>query len=456
VLLLGGACAVLLSIRWRGPIILSLSGRHGIDAGDLAALPLFALALAVAVGYLQANDGLHGARWPAGRWIVPAAAVLVGALLVLGGVRARYISSRAEPLLPAGGGTFDGSTVRADARRTVPVNRWSHLALTYDGATLRLYVNGSQASSRTTTGTIKRTTDPLWIGGNHPYGEYFQGLIGQVRVYDRVLSPPEVRAEMSTPIESAPPARAAGLVAAYALHRGWGTVAADASGKGNAGVIIGATWETGGRFGGALRFHGTGAVVRVPTAASLNLRGAMTLSAWIRPSEPQSGWRTILSRQTDAYFLMAGGGSHRRLGALDDVLAALLVGATICFCLMLGFGTARGVSGRRRAWWQPVALFLAGSLVDAALTPSGTLVGPTLVAAWFAVTASHRIEAASMYLITALFAGLTVASLVGQGGSELARGDGSVARSVALGLLIVATGLFAARDGSSSRDATSP
>jgi hypothetical protein len=456
VLLLGGACAVLLSIRWRGPIILSLSGSHGIHAGDLAALPLFGLALAVAVGSLQGNDGSRGARWPAGRWTVPAAALLLGALLVLGGVRARYISSKGEPLLPAGGGTFNGSTVSADARRAIPVNRWSHLALTYDGATLRLYVNGSLASSRATTGTIKRTTDPLWIGGNHPYGEYFQGLIGQVRVYDRVLSPPEVRAEMSTLIGSAaPPARAAGLVAAYALDRGSGTVAADASGKGNAGVIIGATWGTGGRFGGALRFHGTGALVRVPTAASLNLRDAMTLSAWIRPSEPQSGWRTILSRQTDAYFLMAGGGSRRRLGALDDVLAALLLGATICFCLTLGFGTARGVSGRRRAWWPPVALFLAGSLVDAALTPSGTLVGPTLVAAWFAVTAAHRVEAAGMYLITALFTGLTVASLVGQGGPELAREDGSVVRSVALGLLFVAAGLFAARDGSSGRDATS-
>ena len=67
----------------------------------------------------------------------------------------------------------------------------------------------------------------------------------------------------------------------------------------------------------------------------------MTLSAWIRPSESQSGWRTIMSRQTDAYFLMAGGGSHRRLGPLDDVLAALLVGATIWFCLTLCCGTAR-------------------------------------------------------------------------------------------------------------------
>ena len=148
------------------------------------------------------------------------------------------------------------------------MNRWSHLALTYDGATLRLYVNGSQVASRATTGTIRRTTDPLWIGGNHPYGEYFQGLIDQVRVYDRVLSPPEVRAEMSTPSGSAPPSLVAGLVAAYPFDKGSGGVAADASGKGNAGTIIGATWAPEGRFGGALRFYGTGEVVRVPAAAS--------------------------------------------------------------------------------------------------------------------------------------------------------------------------------------------
>ena len=31
----------------------------------------------------------------------------------------------------------------------------------------------------------------------------------------------------------------------------------------------------------------------------------MTLSAWIRPAATQSGWRTIMQRETDAYFLNA-------------------------------------------------------------------------------------------------------------------------------------------------------
>jgi hypothetical protein len=282
----------------------------------------------------------------------------------------------------------------------------------------------------------------LWIGGNQPYGEYFQGLIDQVRVYERALSAREVKADMSTPIRWTRISQAAGLVAAYAFDTGSGTVAADASGKGNAGAIRGATWARG-RFGGALRFRGAGEVVRVPGAESLDLSGAMTLSAWIRPSEPQSGWRTILARQTDAYFLTAGGGSHASLGALDDALPALLVGATLWFGLMLAAGSAYGVAGQRRSWWPPVALFLAGSLIDAALAPSGTLIGPTLVAAWYALTASHRGEAACIYVITALFVGVTVVSLASEGSLEFARpGDGSIVRSMALGLLLVAAGLL--------------
>ena len=37
----------------------------------------------------------------------------------------------------------------------------------------------------------------------------------------------------------------------------------------------------------------------------------MTLSGWIRPSESQSGWGTILHHQTDAYVLMAPAATAR-------------------------------------------------------------------------------------------------------------------------------------------------
>jgi hypothetical protein len=451
-LLLATACGVILSEPWRGPVVLSLSESHGIDAGDLPALPL--IALAVAIAHTRPRGALAEPRWSPGRWARAASAVVLGALLLLVGV---VDTSSVPPLVPAGGGTFDGSTQHADGRRADPVDRWSHLAVTYDGLTLRLFVDGTQVSRRAITGTILRTSHPLWIGGNRPYGEYFGGMIDEVRVYDRALSPSQVKAEMSTPIVSGRISTAAGLVGAYAFDAGSGTVAADASGNGNAGTIRGATWTTRGRFGRAMRFDGAGEVVRVPASASLNLSASMTLSAWVRPTESQSGWRTILHRQTDAYFLMAGGGRREdHVGTFDDARVALVIVAAIWFCVALAGARPRLVGGRRLWHWPLVALFLAGSVVDAALSPADTLIGPTLVTMWCALTASHRGEAAGMYFIGAAFTGVTIVSVAGPGGVDLSHDDGGMARSAALGVLLITAGLLSARQGSPAGERREP
>jgi hypothetical protein len=82
----------------------------------------------------------------------------------------------------------------------LPVNTWSHVAGTYDGTTLRLYVNGTQVTSKAVTGSIVSSTGPLRIGGNSIWGEYFRGRIDEVRIYNRALSAPEIQADMGTPI----------------------------------------------------------------------------------------------------------------------------------------------------------------------------------------------------------------------------------------------------------------
>jgi hypothetical protein len=442
-LLLGVACAALVWAPWHGAVVLSVSASHGIDVGDLPALALIALSVVILHARAQAQRTPAGLNLLAGRWTAPASAVALGALLLLVGPVDTYSQ---WSLVPAGGGTFDGSTQHADGRGADPLDQWTHVAVTYDMKALRLYVDGTEASHRAMTGRILRTTDPLWIGGNRPYGEYFQGVIDEVRIYDRALGPSEVRAEMSTPLANPATARDAGLVGAYGFDAGSGTVATDASGKGNAGVITGASWTTAGRFGGGLRFDHEGEVVRVPASPSLDLSGPMTLSAWIRPSEAQSGWRTILHRQTDAYFLTAGGArkDENRLGTLDDARLALVVLAAIWFCVALTLGPTRWVGGRSHSWWLPVALFLAGSVVDVALAPAGTLVGPTLLAIWCARIASHRGEAAIFYLIAAAFTAVTVVALAGPDGNLANDGD-ATARSMAVGLLLVVVGLLGAR-----------
>ena len=45
-----------------------------------------------------------------------------------------------------------------------------------------------------------KSTGSLGIGGNAVWGEYFKGLIDEVRVYNRALSAGEIQTDMVTPI----------------------------------------------------------------------------------------------------------------------------------------------------------------------------------------------------------------------------------------------------------------
>ena len=90
-----------------------------------------------------------------------------------------------------------------DARSTLklPLNSWSHLAATYDGAALRLYVNGELVSTRAVSGPITTSASPLRIGGNNVWGEFFNGLIDEVRVYNRALTAQEIQGDMNLAIQ---------------------------------------------------------------------------------------------------------------------------------------------------------------------------------------------------------------------------------------------------------------
>ena len=109
-------------------------------------------------------------------------------------------SNSVGPLRPSGGGTLGGNTQFLSGPTASPVSAWTHVAITYDGAALRLFINGTQVASQATTGAIQATDNPLWIGGNSPYGEYFQGLIDEVRVYNRALTQADIQADMNTGI----------------------------------------------------------------------------------------------------------------------------------------------------------------------------------------------------------------------------------------------------------------
>ena len=74
-----------------------------------------------------------------------------------------------------------GSYADAFGTAKLTANTWSFLTETYDGSTLRLYVNGTQVASTAHTGAISTSTNPLQIGGDSIYGQFFAGMIDNVR-----------------------------------------------------------------------------------------------------------------------------------------------------------------------------------------------------------------------------------------------------------------------------------
>ena len=400
---------------------------------------------------------------------------------------------------PDAGMIAGGSYADAFGTAALPANGWSYLTETYDGAALRLYVNGTQVASTAHTGTIASSTNPLQIGGDSIYGQFFAGLIDEVRVYNVALTPAQIQADQATPVNSGPdtqpptqpgtltatavsggevdlawgassdnvgvsgyqlercqgsgcsnfaqiatptgtsykdtsvspstsysyrvrasdgtnlssysniagattptpdtqpptqpgtltatavsggeidlawgassdnvglsgyqlercqgsgcsnfaqiatptgtsykdtsvspstsysyrvrasdtsgnlssysniagastPAAPTGLVAAYDFNEGSGTTVADASGNGNTGTITAATWAATGKYGKALQFNGSSALVTVPDAASLHLSSGMTLEAWVNPSAVNAIWRDVIYKGNDNFYLEA-------------------------------------------------------------------------------------------------------------------------------------------------------
>jgi hypothetical protein len=103
-------------------------------------------------------------------------------------------------VMPAGYVRIEGADRVARGVSELVPNTWTHLAMTYGGGSIRFYVNGALVASEAVSGSVEVSGQPLRIGGNALWGEFFKGLIDEVRVYKRVLTQMEIQADMSTPL----------------------------------------------------------------------------------------------------------------------------------------------------------------------------------------------------------------------------------------------------------------
>ncbi len=87
----------------------------------------------------------------------------------------------------------------------LPVGRWVHLAGTFDGTTMRIYVDGEERGSMERAGPVG-ATDARLVLGNFDVGHpaHFDGWLDDVRIYDRALPPEAIRRSSAAPGTTAP------------------------------------------------------------------------------------------------------------------------------------------------------------------------------------------------------------------------------------------------------------
>lgn len=99
------------------------------------------------------------------------------------------------------------STTNLSGTSVLPVNTWSHLAGTYNGTNMVLYVNGIVVATEPMSGTIATSSQSLSFGVN------WNGLIDEIRIYNYALNPIQIQLDMGTAVVplAPPPATPTGL-----------------------------------------------------------------------------------------------------------------------------------------------------------------------------------------------------------------------------------------------------
>jgi hypothetical protein len=76
----------------------------------------------------------------------------------------------------------------------LPTNRWVHLAATFDGEIMRLYLDGQECGTLARPGPLRPCHAPLVLGSyDVGHSAHFTGLLDDVRLYRRVLGPEEIQ-----------------------------------------------------------------------------------------------------------------------------------------------------------------------------------------------------------------------------------------------------------------------
>ena len=181
---------------------------------------------------------------------------------------------------------------------TITINKWTHVAVTYDASTttMKLYRDGILVGTNTSVAS-NYTSENTYIGSHAGAGSYLQGTIDEVRIWNVARTQAQLKQNLLNP----PANNATNLVAYYKLNDGSGSTATNSTGGTNGNLQNAPSWvgSPAQYAGNALNFDGTDDIVTMADNNSLDITSAITIEAWVYATK-NSGIQNVVSKSSSS------------------------------------------------------------------------------------------------------------------------------------------------------------
>ena len=153
-------------------------------------------------------------------------------------------------------GTSPGLNHPVTGTTAVATGVWYHAAVTYDGTSWRLYLNGNLDAELSVgqpprSDSIQHSGIATAMTSTGSAAGYFDGIIDEIRIWNYARTQTDIQNDMTSEITSA-----TGLVGRWGLNEGSGTDAVNSESGGSDGTLInGPAWVEGSPFSFPLVFQ---------------------------------------------------------------------------------------------------------------------------------------------------------------------------------------------------------
>lgn len=195
----------------------------------------------------------------------------------------------------------------------ITLSTWQHIAATYDGTTVRFYVDGTERGTCNNVGSVGTDTSDVKIGNDDTLTTAFDGYIDDVRVYSRALSRNEIlqimrgdriaKASVTPEVTGALATNLTGWWTFDGREVNWATGrVTDKSGQGNTGYVVNMSTTSApvdGSLGQAFYFDGSNDLVSIADQSYFGSNTNRTVSFWMNAATNTLFYSRIIAQASD-------------------------------------------------------------------------------------------------------------------------------------------------------------